>query len=178
MFKRFNIRHGFIRALLCAGMVAGGTVFAQDYPNRTIRLVVNSAIGGTVDITARLLATHLSEALKQPVIVEIRDGAGGVVGANVVARAPADGYTFLYASAGITSFAALKKSLPFDPVADLVRKDSVFEKLGLNAADYVTPGAVIDLLLAHPKLLQRPVVMKGSRAIIGRPKDRVSQLLS
>ena len=101
-------------------LVWGGPAYAQDYPNRTIRFIVNSAIGGTVDITARLVATHLSEALKQPVIVEIRDGAGGVVGANVVAKAPADGYTFLYASAGITAFAALKKSLPFDPGADLV----------------------------------------------------------
>ena len=111
---------GAAKAAAVLILVAGGPAHAQDYPNRTIRLVVNSAIGGTVDITARMMATHLSEALKQPVIVDIRDGGGGVVGANVVAKAPADGYTFLYASAGITSFAALKKSLPFDPVADLV----------------------------------------------------------
>ena len=64
-----------------------------------------------------------------------------------------------------------------DPVADLVRKDSVFAKLGLDAADYTEPGPVVDLLVAHPKLLQRPVVMKGNRAIIGRPKERVRSLL-
>jgi arsenate reductase (glutaredoxin) len=48
-----------------------------------------------------------------------------------------------------------------DPVGDLVRKDSVFAKLGLQEQDYTEPGPVIELLLAHPKLLQRPVVMKG-----------------
>jgi arsenate reductase len=64
-----------------------------------------------------------------------------------------------------------------DPVADLVRKDSLFEKLGLRAEDYVTPDAVIDLLATQPKLLQRPVVLVDGKAIIGRPKDRVRALL-
>jgi arsenate reductase (glutaredoxin) len=66
-----------------------------------------------------------------------------------------------------------------DPVHDLVRKDSVFAKLGLEADDYVdNPDAVIDVLVANPKLLQRPVVVRGKVAIIGRPKERVRQLLS
>ena len=64
-----------------------------------------------------------------------------------------------------------------DPVADLVRKDALFERLGLDAADYTEPGPVIDLLLEQPKLLQRPIVVKGNLAIIGRPKERVRQLL-
>jgi arsenate reductase len=59
------------------------------------------------------------------------------------------------------------------PVADLVRKDARFEELGLDAADYTEPGPVVDLLVAHPELLQRPVLVRGGRAIIGRPKDRV-----
>ena len=65
-----------------------------------------------------------------------------------------------------------------DPVADLVRKDSQFRKLGLEEADYVEAGPVIDLLVAKPRLLQRPIVVKGDRAIIGRPKDRVRAFLS
>jgi arsenate reductase len=64
-----------------------------------------------------------------------------------------------------------------DPVADLVRKDPHFNSLGLRAADYTTPDAVIDLLLEHPRLMQRPVLVKGDRAIIGRPKDRVPEFL-
>ncbi len=62
-------------------------------------------------------------------------------------------------------------------VADLVRKDSVFAKLGLVEADYVTPEAVVEILVKHPKLLQRPVVMTAASAVIGRPKDRVGELL-
>jgi arsenate reductase len=65
-----------------------------------------------------------------------------------------------------------------DPVADLVRKDSVFRKLGLDAADYVGREAVIDLLVQRPALLQRPVVVRGGRAIVGRPKERIRELLS
>ena len=63
------------------------------------------------------------------------------------------------------------------PVADLVRKDSVFAKLGLVEADYVTPPAVVELLSRHAKLLQRPVVMTDTSAVIGRPKQRVTELL-
>ena len=65
-----------------------------------------------------------------------------------------------------------------DPVADLVRKDSQFKKLELDEADYQKPEAVIDLLVEHPKLLQRPVVVTDTKAIIGRPKDRIRELLS
>lgn len=65
-----------------------------------------------------------------------------------------------------------------DPVADLVRKDSQFKKLGLDEADYVEAGPVIDLLVDKPRLLQRPIVVRGGKAIIGRPKDRIRTLLS
>ncbi len=66
-----------------------------------------------------------------------------------------------------------------DPVEDLVRKDSKFKKLELNPDDYVgNPDAVIDLLVQHKALLQRPIVVKGKTAIIGRPKDRIAALLS
>ena len=65
-----------------------------------------------------------------------------------------------------------------DPVADLVRKDSQFRKLGLDEADYVEAGPVIDLLVAKARLLQRPIVVRGDKAIIGRPKDRIRALLS
>lgn len=66
-----------------------------------------------------------------------------------------------------------------DPVEDLVRKDSKFKKLELNADDYVdNPQAVIDILVQHKALLQRPVVVKGRKAIIGRPKARIGEFLS
>jgi arsenate reductase len=65
-----------------------------------------------------------------------------------------------------------------DPPADLVRKDDFFRAEGLGADDYVTPEAVADLLVQHPRLMQRPVLVRGGRAIIGRPKDRVAPFLA
>ena len=65
-----------------------------------------------------------------------------------------------------------------DPVEDLVRKDSKFKKLELNPDDYVgNPAAVVDIILQHKALMQRPVVVKGKKAIIGRPKSRIAELL-
>ena len=66
-----------------------------------------------------------------------------------------------------------------DPVEDLVRKDSQFKKLGLNADDYVNnPEAVVELLVERKALMQRPVLVKSDSAIIGRPKDRIADFLS
>ena len=66
-----------------------------------------------------------------------------------------------------------------DPVEDLVRKDSMFKKKELNPDDYVdNPEAVIEILLKHKQLLQRPVLVKGKKAIIGRPKARIVEFLS
>jgi arsenate reductase len=65
-----------------------------------------------------------------------------------------------------------------DPPAGLVRKDGFFKGLELDAANYTTPEAVADLLVEHPRLMQRPVLVRGDRAIIGRPKDRVAAFLA
>jgi arsenate reductase len=65
-----------------------------------------------------------------------------------------------------------------DPPADLVRKDGFFRAQGLVADDYVTVEAVADLLVEHPRLMQRPVLVRGDRAIIGRPQDRVAAFLA
>lgn len=77
--------------------------------------------------------------------------------------------------------AALRKIIAGleDPVEDLVRKDSKFKKLELNPDDYVdNPDAVVDILVKHKQLLQRPVLVKGKKAIIGRPKARIVEFLS
>ena len=65
-----------------------------------------------------------------------------------------------------------------DPITDLVRRDAVFTKMGLTDADVATADQIVAVLTKTPKLLQRPVVVKGSKAIIGRPKDRVRALLA
>jgi arsenate reductase (glutaredoxin) len=63
------------------------------------------------------------------------------------------------------------------PPADLVRKDSYFKDLGLDPNDYATSKAIVDLLVEHPRLLQRPLLVKGDRVVIGRPVDRARELL-
>jgi arsenate reductase (glutaredoxin) len=65
-----------------------------------------------------------------------------------------------------------------DPVEDLVRKDAKFQKLGLDPAAYVGKSkAVVDILMKHKELMQRPIIIKGNKAIIGRPKDKVEKFL-
>lgn len=65
-----------------------------------------------------------------------------------------------------------------DPPTDLVRRDSLFRKLGLTDEDVATPEQIVGVIARHKMLLQRPVVVRGDRAIIGRPKDRVRELLT
>ena len=67
--------------------------------------------------------------------------------------------------------------MPDEP-AELVRKDKKFKELGLNATDYVTRAAVVDLLLEHPALMQRPVIVRDRRAVIARPSEKVLELLN
>lgn len=92
---------------------------AQPYPNRRITFVVPYPAGGATDVSARLLANKLSEAWKQPVIVENKSGAGGVVGNDYVAKAQPDGYTVLIAITQIIQAPSLVQSLPYDVFKDL-----------------------------------------------------------
>ncbi len=91
-----------------------------EYPDRPIKIVVPFAPGGNIDLTARAISSGMSEALGQPVIIENKPGAGGMLGAELVARSAADGYTLLLASTGsLASAPALYPKLGFDPVKDL-----------------------------------------------------------
>jgi tripartite-type tricarboxylate transporter receptor subunit TctC len=96
--------------------LASGTL-AQDFPTRPVHLVVPFPAGSTTDQLARPLAQRLSDVWKQPVIVDNRAGAGGIIGAQLVANAPADGYTLLFGSNGINAInAAVHSHLPYDPL--------------------------------------------------------------
>jgi tripartite-type tricarboxylate transporter receptor subunit TctC len=93
--------------------------FAQaDYPTRPLRLLVGFSPGGSSDTVARLIAKPLSERLGQNVVVENRPGAGGNIAAELVAKAAPDGYTLVLLPSGHASNAAMKKTLPFDPIKD------------------------------------------------------------
>jgi tripartite-type tricarboxylate transporter receptor subunit TctC len=93
---------------------------AQDYPSKSIRLVVPWPPGGNVDITGRTIAPALSDALGQQVVVENRAGAGGTIGTAAVAKSPADGYTLLMGSSGTVTVApTVYKNIAYDPIKDL-----------------------------------------------------------
>ena len=81
-----------------AAMLVAGAAWAQAYPNKPIRILVPFVPGGNVDITARVVAPALGEVLGQPVIVENRPGAAGMVGAQALLASPADGYTLMMGS--------------------------------------------------------------------------------
>lgn len=112
-----------LTALACAlvlGLAAVPTgAGAQTYPDRPIRIIVPFAAGGGSDVTGRAIAEKLTEKLKQPVVVENRTGAGGSLGANLVAKAAPDGYTLLLGSnSEIAQYPAVKGDLPYDSVKD------------------------------------------------------------
>src|SRR5712691_309065 len=112
-------RLGLALALLLSAFgLHAGDARAQNYPNKPVRLIVPFAAGGAVDVLARLLGAKLSESIGQPVLVENRPGVGGNLGADAVAKSPADGTTILQTPNGQAITPALYRNLPFDPVKD------------------------------------------------------------
>ena len=111
---------------------------AQTYPVKSIRLIAPFSPGASTDVVGRLLAAKLTESWGQTVIVENRPGAGGIVGAAYVAKAPPDGYTLLMGSVGSLGTIGLRKNPPYDPV-----KDFAPITLGVRAAS---------ALVVHPSL--------------------------
>src|SRR5439155_17970605 len=103
-------------ALLLFLALAAPSQAQQDYPTRPIRLITAAAQGGTSDILARTFAVHLTEALRQPVVVDNRASASGVIAGELTANAPPDGYTLFLAYHQHTVNAALNPKLPYHPV--------------------------------------------------------------
>lgn len=102
-------------ALLMLAAAAG----AQPFPSRTVRMVVHFPPGGPTDLVGRALGQRLSEAWKQPVVIENRPGAGGVLGVETVLRAPADGHTLLFGTSGSLALAPALQKLPYNVFTDL-----------------------------------------------------------
>ena len=105
-------------ALLAASLACPATVMAQGYPTRTIRLIAHSSPGGTSDILGRLVAQKLTEALGQQVVVENRAGASGIIGVEVAAKAPPDGYTLLITQTSIAINPSMFAKLPYNALRD------------------------------------------------------------
>ncbi len=130
---------------------------AQTYPAKPIRLVVPSGPGGGADVTARIIAPKLTEYLHQQIVIENRAGAGTMIGGEAVARAPADGYTLLLATAPLAINPAMYKKVPYDALRDFAHVSQVV--------------ALPNVLIAHPSL---PV--KNVKDLIALAKARPGQL--
>ncbi len=103
-----------------AALAFQGTVLAQDYPSKAIKLIIPLTPGSGADIAGRIVAHRMNEAWKQPVIVENRPGAGGQIGTSAVIKSEPDGYTLLVQSSSHAANPAIYKSLPYDPQKDLI----------------------------------------------------------
>lgn len=134
------VRYGCLAAGLAAAcaLILAPVVSAQTWPSRPIKIIVPHAPGGVTDVVARTLAQPLSEALGQPVVVENRAGAAGLLGTEVAAAAPADGYTLVMLVDTNTIFPSTVKSLRHDPATSF--------------APITLFGRGSHVLVAHPSL--------------------------
>ena len=109
--------YSFIQHAAWALLAVSGTAAAQPYPVKPVRIVVPYPPGGGVDIVARVVGRKLTDTLGQPVIVENRGGASGALGADIVAKAPPDGYTMGLMTSTVLMVPALQK-VPYDAIKD------------------------------------------------------------
>ena len=125
---------------------------AADYPSKPVRLVVPFPPGGTLDILARGLAPELATHLGQQIVIENRPGANGVIGYDLVARAPADGYTLLIGGgSGIAVHPALLPKLPYDPVRAFAPVSMLASFPSVLIANLSFPASSVPELIALAK---------------------------
>ena len=153
MFKSPG-QYAIVAVLAC---VAAGGVQAQAFPAKPVRMVVPFAPGGGTDVIARHLAAAMSESLKRQVVVENRGGANGIIGTEIVARAPADGYTLLFVSSPHSVNPSLYAKLPYDTLRD-------FAPVSMAASSPY-------ILVIHPSLPARNV-----KEFIALAKSRPDQI--
>ncbi len=143
------------RLLLGSALAAlsAGTARAQAaWPNRTIRIVVpNPAGAGVVDINARLLGQHLTPAIGQQVMIDNRPGASGNIGTDVVAKAPADGYTLLVSGPPLVVNPFLYATMPYEPLTDLVPVSMISSSPLMMVVHPSVPATSVKELIALAK---------------------------
>jgi tripartite-type tricarboxylate transporter receptor subunit TctC len=127
-------------------LLLAGQTFAQGFPGKPLKIIVPYAAGGAVDVVARLMSPRLSESLAQPVVVENRPGAGGNIGADLVAKAAPDGYTMLLTPIGHATSPALFRKLPFDPLDFAAVTQLIATEFVLVSATKLAAGSVKELV--------------------------------
>lgn len=167
-------------SLACALTLAGAAVMpavsnAANYPDRPLRLVVPYATGGPTDLLARALADRMQQSMGQPVIVENKPGAGGIVGVDAVAKSAADGYTLLFTASGtLVINPALNPNLPYQP-QDLAPISSAASYDMLLAVNPSLPFKSLEDLIAYAR--QNPGELSFGSAGNGTSNHLAGELL-
>ena len=153
----------FKRALAVLAASLATIAAAQPFPSKPIRIIVPFAPGGNVDVTARLIAPALQEALGQPVVVENKPGAAGTIGADLVVRSPADGYTLLMGSNSTFSVApSLNPKNPYNPVKDFAPVASIAATPFILVVHPSAPMKTVAELLARAKAAPGKLTMASA----------------
>src|SRR5690349_11161579 len=142
-------------AMLC---LAAAPVHAQSWPSKPIRFIVPFPPGGATDVLTRTIAPRLADGLAQQVVVDNRPGAGGMIGVELVAKSPPDGYTMVLSTVGPVSInPSLYAKMPFDPAKDL--------------APVTLAGDIFNVLIVHPALPAQSI-----KALVALARARPGQL--
>ena len=153
-------------ACIAAALVASAAMAQDDFPDHPIRFIVPFTAGSATDVVARVVGEHMSKTLGQTIVIENRPGAGGTVGANVVAKSTPDGYTLLVPSAGHVANPAIYKSLPYDTLKDFAGVTSLASLPNVlvvsPAKGYKTVKDLVANAQAHPGQLNYASAGKGS----------------
>jgi tripartite-type tricarboxylate transporter receptor subunit TctC len=148
---------------------------AQDYPNRSIRLIVPFAAGGAVDTLARLIGAKVSEGLGQPVIVDNRPGAAGNLGTDAVAKSPPDGYTILQTTNGHAISPAIYNKLPYDAVKDFA---AITQLVATNLVLVTNPNLPVKTLQELVALAKaKPGTLNYGSTGVGNPLHLTMEML-
>ena len=145
-----------------AALALAPSLHAAGYPDKPIRLVVPWPAGGSSDAAARLVARHLQDRLKQPIVVDNKGGASGNIGTEVVAKAAPDGYTLLLSSGPFSINPGLYKSLPFDTVKDFVPVAQIANTPSVLVVHPSTPAQTIQEFVALARKSQVNVASPGN----------------
>jgi len=160
---------------LCAFVVlVANDALAQSYPSKPVRMVVPFPAGGAVDTVARALGQKLTEAWKQPVLVDNRPGAGGNIAADFVAKAAGDGYTLLITTQGFAISPGLYKKLPYDAVRDFRAVTQLTSSFVVLVASPQLPAASVGELIVLAK--SRPGAINYGSTGIGAPPHLLGEL--
>ena len=148
LFKVLSAAICFLSAAICVP----GLALAQAYPSKPIRFVVPYPAGGPLDTVARLLAQKISGSVGQPVVVDNKPGAGGNIGADIVAKSPADGYTILMGAVATHAInPTLYASIPYDPVRDFAPITQVASTPNVLVVNPGVPAASVAEFIAYAK---------------------------